>query len=140
AMALENPVRRDLQLLALFTGIRTDGVRNLRWEDVDFDEELIFVARAKGDKPYSLPMVGTVREILERRQAENPKLPWLAAFGGNDHGYVFPTLSRNMSRVIPIAEVKEAHYVKGTSTRVNLLPGIHVSRRTFNSVAAEIGI
>lgn len=140
AMKLENPVRRDLQLVALFTGIRTDGVRNLRWEDVDFDEELIFVARAKGDKPYSLPMVKTVREVLERRLAENPKLPWLADFDGNDHGCVFPTLSRDMSRVIPVAEVKEAHFVKGTTTRVNLLPGIHISRRTFNSVAAEIGI
>jgi hypothetical protein len=32
-MKLENPVRRDLQLVALFTGIRSDGVRNLRWEE-----------------------------------------------------------------------------------------------------------
>jgi integrase len=64
-------IRRDLQLLSLFTGVRTDGVRNLRWEDVDFDDELIEITRAKGDPPYTLPMTATVREILERRQAEN---------------------------------------------------------------------
>ena len=107
-MKPENPVRRDLQLVALFTGIRSDGVRNLRWEDVDFDAALILVARAKGDRPYSLPMVKTVRKILERRQADNTTSALLSPFGG-DHGFVFPSLSRDMTRVIPVAEVKERH-------------------------------
>ena len=149
-MKLENPVRRDLQLVALFTGIRSDGVRNLRWDDVDFDEELMFVARAKGDRPYSLPIVKTVRKILERRKADNAASAMLSPFGG-DHGFVFPSLSRDMKRVIPVAEVKERHHVMdadgnvvrdddGEPVRVNTVPGIHVSRRTFNSVAAEIGI
>lgn len=149
-MKLENPVRRDLQLVALFTGIRSDGVRNLRWEDLDFDAELIQVARAKGDRPYSLPMVKTVRKILARRKADNTTSPLLAPFGG-DHGFVFPSLSRDMKRVIPVAEVKERHQLMhadgwavrdedGEPVRVNTLPGIHVSRRTFNSVGAEIGI
>ncbi|HEX8109931.1 MAG TPA: tyrosine-type recombinase/integrase [Kofleriaceae bacterium] len=83
-LKLENPVRRDLHLVALFTGIRSDGVRNLRWEDVDFDAELIQVARTKGDRPYSLPMVKTVRKILQRRKADNATSPLLARFGG-DH-------------------------------------------------------
>ena len=149
-MRLENPVRRDLQLVALFTAIRSDGVRNLRWEDVDFDAELIQVARAKGDRPYSLPMGKTVRKILQRRKADNATSPLLSPFGG-DHGFVFPSLSRDMKRVIPVAEVKERHQLThadgravrdedGEPVRVNTLPGIHVSRRTFNSVAAEIGI
>ncbi|HEX8109930.1 MAG TPA: hypothetical protein VF516_19500 [Kofleriaceae bacterium] len=53
--------------------------------------------------------------------------------------------------MIPVAEVKERHQLTnangrvmrdadGEPVRVNTLPGIHVSRRTFNSVAAEIGI
>jgi integrase len=107
-MKLENPVRRDLQLVALFTGIRSDGVRNLRWADVDFGAELIQVARAQGDRPYSLPMVKTVRKLLERRKADNAR-----------------------------SELRDED---GEPVRVNTLPGIHVSRRTFNSVAAEIGI
>jgi len=83
-------------------------VRNLRWEDVDFDADLIQVARAKGDRPCSLPMVKTVRRILLRRKADNATSALLAPFGG-DHGFVFPSLSRNMKRVIPVAEVKERH-------------------------------
>ena len=117
---------------------------------MDFDAELIQVARAKGDRPYSLPMVKTVRKILERRKADNATSALLSPFGG-DHGFVFPSLSRDMKRVIPVAEVKERHQLTnadgrvvrdddGEPVRVNTLPGIHVSRRTFNSVAAEIGI
>lgn len=95
-------------------------------------------------------MVKTVRKILARRKADNTTSPLLAPFGG-DHGFVFPSLSRDMKRVIPVAEVKERHQLMhadgwavrdedGEPVRVNTLPGIHVSRRTFNSVAAEIGI
>jgi len=149
-MALKNQVRRDLQVIGLFTAIRSDGLRNLRWDDTDFDEDLIQVTRAKGDRPYSLPMVKTVRKILERRRAENAKSPLFAPFGG-DNGYVFPSLSRDMKRVIPVAEVKERHQVvdddgqvvlddDGEPLRENIVPGIHVSRRSYNSVAAEIGI
>lgn len=32
-MMLEYQVRSDLQIMALFTGIRCDGVRNLRWDE-----------------------------------------------------------------------------------------------------------
>lgn len=36
-----NPVRRDLQLVSLFTGIRSDGIRQLRWEDIDHERILL---------------------------------------------------------------------------------------------------
>lgn len=138
--ALANPVRRDLQMVALFTAVRTDGLRNLEWDDVDFEADLLHVRKAKGDQPYTLPMTRTVRDILERRREENRAL-----FGylGGDHGNVFPSVSRDGKRVQPVAEVKERKTVKnelGERTRVRHLPGIHASRRTFNSVAIEIGV
>lgn len=147
-MAMKNHVRRDLQLVALFTGVRTDGIRRLRWEDVDFDEDLIQIQNAKGDRPYTVPMVGTVREILEARQTENAKL--FEAYGGDD-GWCFPSLSRDMKRVQHVAEVKERAYVldgkgnikrdkDGTPIRETYLPGIQACRKTFNSVAMEVGV
>jgi integrase len=107
-MAMKNHVRRDLQRVALFTGVRTDGVRRLRWEDVDLDEDLIQIRNAKGDRPYTIPMVGTVREILEARRAANEHL--FTAYGGDD-GWCFPSLSRDFKRVQHVAEVKERAYV-----------------------------
>jgi integrase len=139
-----NPVRRDLQLVSLFTGIRSDGIRQLRWDDLDEERRLIHVRKAKGDKPYTLPLVETVRSILERRRAENARTfaPW-----GGDHGWCFPTLSRAAPfHVIPVSEVKEHRTDRaredkeGRPLRVLHLPGIHANRRTFNSVAIEIGI
>lgn len=148
---MKNAVRRDLQLVGLFTSARSDGLCHLRWdENIDFDAEIIHVTRVKGGRAYSLPMVKTVRKILERRKADNAEDPVLVPFGG-DNGYVFPSLSRDMKRVIPVAEPKERHQLTddngrvvrdedGNAVRVNTLPGIHVSRRTYNSVAAEIGV
>jgi len=141
--AMENPVRRDLQLVSLFSGIRSDGICHLRWEDVDFDEDLLQVRKAKGDKPYTLPMTKTVRDILEKRRNENASE---FAERGGDHGWCFPSLSRDMKDVIAVAEPKERRTVKaetdedGDAKRIQYLPGIHANRRTFNSVAMEIGI
>lgn len=139
-----NPVRRDLQLVSLFTGIRSDGIRQLRWEDLDQERGLLHVRKAKGDKPYTLPLVETVRAILARRRTENAATfgPW-----GGDQGWCFPSLSRAAPfQVIPVAEVKERRIDRtreddeGRPVRVQHLPGIHANRRTFNSVAIEIGI
>lgn len=147
-MGMDNGVRRDLQLVALFTSVRTDGVRNLRWTDVDFDDELIHVTRAKGDRPYTVPMTKTVREVLERRQRENA--PLMQPFGG-DHGFVFPSLARDGKTVQAVAEVKERRVVRGKDgkpvrtddgeyVRETYLPGVQACRKTFNSVAIEIGV
>ncbi|MCX5747516.1 MAG: integrase family protein [Proteobacteria bacterium] len=142
-MAMDNAVRRDLQLVSLFTGIRSEGLRNLRWDDVDRERALLHVRKAKGDKPYTLPLVATVRKLLDERQVDNAK-----GFGhlGGDQGWVFPSISRDMQRVQAVAEVKERRLDKtredddGDPVLVKYLPGIHANRRTYNSVAIEIGI
>lgn len=136
------PVRRDLQLISLFTGIRADGLRHLRWSDVDEEQRLLQVTHAKGDKPYTIPLVATVRGILARRRAENAVM--FAAQGGDD-GWIFPSLTRSAPfRVIPVVDVKERRLIgraeDGRPMFAQHLPGTHANRRTFNSVAIEIGI
>lgn len=151
-MAMSNPVRRDLQLVALFTGVRTEGVRTLRWEDIDEEDGLIYIARAKGDRPYTVPLTKTVREVLERRRRENPAYVRDELLSGDgDQGWVFPSLSRDRRTVQAIAEPKERAVVRdakgrakrdedGNYIRETYLPGIQACRRTYNSVAIEIGI
>jgi integrase len=143
-LAMPSAVRRDLQLVSLFTGVRSDGVRHLRWEDVDEERRLLHIRKAKGDKPYTIPLVETVRAILVERRADNVTrfAPW-----GGDAGLIFPTLSRLAPfHVIPVANVKEwrtdrsRENADGRPVRVQVVPGVHANRRTFNSVALEIGI
>jgi len=139
-MAMRNGVRRDLQLAAMFSAVRSEGLRTLTWADADFDEELIHVAKAKGDRPYTIPMTATLREILERRQRENAIE--FKPLGG-DHGFVFPSITRERPfRVIAVSEPKEREVDRVTGERVKPpeLLGIHASRRTYNSIAMEIEI
>jgi integrase len=131
-----SPVRRDLQLFCLFTGLRSESARTLEWADVNGTE--LHVKRAKGDKPYTIPMTATVAEILERRRKENA-----VEFGphGGDHGLAFPTLTRARPyKVQPVAEPKEWRTDSKTGARERYLPGLHALRRTWNSIAIEAGI
>lgn len=130
--------RRDIQLLALFSSVRAEGLRNLRFEDINEEAGVFTVRITKGDRPYSVPMNKTIREIFARRRAENPELKLWEDYEGDD-GWVFPTRTRGAPfAVVPLAEPKEWRIVKGK--RVQHLPGLHPLRRTYASVAAEAGV
>lgn len=127
-----SPVRRDLHLIALFTGLRSESVRSLRWDDVDWDRALLHVAKAKGDRPYTIPLTATHMEILRKRERENA--PEFGPLGG-DHGWIFPGVARGSRRVQPVASGRP--WKRDGAAK---LPGLHELRRTYNSVAMEIGI
>ncbi|WP_224961840.1 tyrosine-type recombinase/integrase [Geomonas subterranea] len=55
------------------TGCRLSEVLNLRYEDVNFESNLISIWINKGERPRSIPMTRRVRSILEGRQAGDPK-------------------------------------------------------------------
>jgi integrase len=131
------PVRRELHLMALFTGLRSESLRHLRWDDIDEERGLLRVSKAKGGRAYVVPLVAAHLELLARLRADRPVV--LAGLGvPDDGGWVFPTRTRSGSldpqrgtppSVIPLAEPGEEG-----------LPGLHALRRTYNSVAAEVGI
>lgn len=127
-----SPVRRDLHLFCLFSGLRSESARSLRWEDVDYERALLHVRKAKGDKPYTIPVAATHIEILLRRAREN--VPEFGPWGG-DHGWVFPGLDRTRRHVQPVVSDRPWR-----RTEEGKMPGLHALRRTYNSVAQEIGI
>ena len=130
--------RRDIQLLALFSGIRAEGLRNLRWEDIDEAAGCFSVRVVKGDRPYSVPLCKTIRDIFASRRKENPALALFDGYTG-DEGWVFPTRTRSKPfAVVPLAEPKEWRIIN--DERVQWLPGLHPLRRTYASVAAEAGV
>ncbi|MBZ0235220.1 MAG: integrase arm-type DNA-binding domain-containing protein [Deltaproteobacteria bacterium] len=150
-----SPVRRDLQLFALCTGMRDHAACHVRWEHVDLDRGLLFVPRPKGGekRAFTLPLAPGVVRMLRARREENGIL--FAPYGG-DHGWAFPSLSRKgaevgsrthgrdesapIATVIPVAESKERRRDPATGKMALYLPGLHTLRRTFLTVATEIGI
>lgn len=135
-----SPVRRDLHLFCMFSAMRSEAARHVRWEHVDLDALSLKVPNPKGGeaKAFRLPLGPTLVELLRRRRTENAVE--FEPYGG-DAGYVFPSLTRAKPfRVQPIAEAKERRLNRVTGERERYLTGPHVSRRTFLSVAAEAGI
>jgi integrase len=142
------PVRRDLRIFCLTTGMRDEAARHVRWEHIDFKRASLTVPKPKGGeaKAFTLPLGPRLVERLKERQRQNETL---FADHGGDHGWAFPALSRfrdeetGAVQVIAMRESKEYREVidaKGKSHRERLIVGNHTSRRTFLSVATEIGI
>ncbi|MBI2059541.1 MAG: site-specific integrase [Nitrospirae bacterium] len=61
---------RPFVVLALHTGIRLSGLKELLWGDVDFSAGVIDVQEAKGGRNYQVPMNRVVRETLRRMRDE----------------------------------------------------------------------
>lgn len=146
---LSNSIRRDLQMLTLFTGLRDANATTLRFEIVDWNRGGFVIPMSK-TTPFTIPFGSTVREILEARRAENQMI-----FTAGDGGWVFPTTNEE-GRVIPVDETKERRrdtvappwlkhgparqpYVP-TGKRLAFLPGLHTLRRTFLSVSDDLGV
>lgn len=135
--AIHNPIRRDLQLLLLFTGLRSTDAKTIRWEHVDMVRKTLHRPKPKGgvDRAFTIPLSEFVLGILRRRRRENDVL-----FPGSE--WVFPARSRS-GAVAHVAEAKELRGIvteKGTESKVAVLPSPHRLRDTFLTAAHECDV
>ncbi len=124
--ALTNPVRRDLQLFLLFTGLRSLDARTVRWEHVDFPRGTLHRPKPKGgeDRAFTIPLSRFVLDLLLARRATNPP----------DAGWTFPARNR-AGETTHVIEPKEQRLVAGR--KVSHLPSPHRLRDTFATAAHE---
>ena len=66
----------DLVEVLADTGCRLSEMLNLKYEDINFETNLISIWVNKGDKPRSIPMTRRVKNILASRQADNLVKPF----------------------------------------------------------------
>lgn len=109
-LELENPIRRNYNLLVLFTGLRRNDAASMRWEHVNLTDEpretrvwnvgkqawetvelparTVVRPSPKGGakRAFSIPLSSEIIKILDRRRNENAVL-----FEDGDNGWVFPT-------------------------------------------------
>ncbi|MEM7518866.1 MAG: tyrosine-type recombinase/integrase, partial [Planctomycetota bacterium] len=131
--ALRNPVRRDLQLVLLFTGLRSLDARTMRWEHIDFESGTVHRPNPKGgeERAFTVPLARFVLDLLEYRRRQN------AADPEGDGGWVFPSRDRAGART-HVIESKEQRTVAGS--RRTRLPSPHRLRDTFATAAHEAGV
>jgi integrase len=135
--AMRNPIQRDGLAFALFTGLRSEDVRTIRYEHVDWRERTLLLPDPKGGKErsFKIPLSATCIEILRRRQRENPESPLLLE---GDAGYAFPGINAD-GKVGPIADLRQQVHDGDKHGRFPA-EDVHTLRRTYESVAHEAGI
>ncbi len=116
------PIRRDLQLFILFTGMRKTAACEACLEHLDLDTGFLFVPKPKGGerRAFYLPLSDHLVGLLKARVAND------AADFGARSPWLFPSI---LSASGHVEEPKEQG-----------LPGPHALRRTFATVAAEAGL
>jgi len=134
---MRNPIQRDGLTFALFTGLRSEDVRTVRFEHVDFDARTLRLPDPKGgaDRAFTIPLPERCVQILERRRKDNRRE--LGRDDG-DHGWAFPAVGAK-GEVGAIGDLREQRHEGGKHWRFPL-EDVHTLRRTYTSVAQAAGV
>jgi integrase len=117
-----HPVRRDLHLFMVLTGMRRTSACEARASDLDLASGRLHVPKPKGGsaRAFDLPLSGPLADLLGHRAEESPRLhrksPWL-----------FP------------AESKSGHVAEVAQHELDGLTG-HALRHTFATLAVQAGV
>ncbi len=120
--SLQNPIRRDVHIFLLLTGMRRRAATGARWEHMDWEKGCLFVPKPKGgeERAFFLPLSGYLIDMLQERRDENemlfPGSPWL-----------WPAKSR------------DGHVTEPKETKRGLPPP-HVLRHSYASFAKAAGL
>jgi len=61
----ENMKRKVVLALLYYAGLRLSEARNLRWENIDFERELIHIKQTKGEKERVVFLHQELKKLLE---------------------------------------------------------------------------
>ena len=114
---------RDIFLLGLFTGLRKTEIMSLKWEDIDLRSRILTARNTKNHRDHSLPLPDFLVRLLRERKPDTGKSPYV--FPGKDLTVRIRDIDDSRFRVIDESGIKFT---------------IHDLRRTFATIAAEMGI
>jgi integrase len=121
---LPNPIRREMHLFMLLSGLRRQDVLTARWEHLDEERKALRIPAPKGgaERAFDLPLSEPMFDCLKRaKTAGNTFFPKQSQI------WVFPAETGH------IAEVKEDGKVKLSHTG-------HALRHSFRTLAGATGI
>lgn len=128
---VENPIRRDYLLFALFSGMRRQSIATMRWEHVDFERRVLHVPNPKGgeERAFYLPLSNYLLDLLRGRQRENPELVKMQVIPDDTQEWVWPAYAGT-------------GHIREPREKINGMDHftIHDLRRTFITVAESLDI
>jgi integrase len=84
----ENETARDFIILSLMTGARKTNVLMMRWEQIDWHNDVWRIPDTKNGDPVSLPLIKQAKEILEKRYKERKNTSGWVFEGQGKSGYL----------------------------------------------------
>jgi integrase len=114
---------RPLMIVAIGTGMRRGDQFNLRWEQIDFQRDVVHVPNSKTGKDYDVPMNEDVRNVLLQLRRESQ---------GSEHVFV------NQETGKPYTDLKKAFRMACRLARIENLRW-HDLRHTFGTRLGEAG-
>ena len=117
-----HPIRRDLHLFMILTGMRRTSACEARTADLDLTAGSLHVPKPKGgvSRAFDLPLSGPLVDLLSHRLAENPQLHRKSL-------WLFP------------ADSKSGHVAEVAQHELNGLTG-HALRHTYATLALQAGV
>jgi len=96
-----NGVLKPLVVVALHTGMRRGELFGLRWEDIDFEQGIIWLLVTKSGKRRNIPMNDEVRRVLDSIE-RHPKGPYVFC---SKSGKRFEDVRRSFNRALQRAGI-----------------------------------
>jgi integrase len=121
---LPNPIRREMHLFMLLSGLRRQDVLTARWDNLDEGRKALRIPAPKGgtERAFDLPLSDPMLACLKRTKAAGNTF-----FPEQSRIWVFPAETGH------VAEVKEEGKLKLSHTG-------HALRHSFRTLAAAAGI
>ena len=92
---------RDILWIGVYTGMRLDEVRSLRWERIDLERLILRVDETKTGEVLELPITRQLAEIFERRWAQAER----ASPGKPLTGFLFPSDWSRTGHIVDVQPV-----------------------------------
>jgi integrase len=90
----------DLVEVLLDTGCRLSEILDLRYDDINYDSNLISIWVNKGDRPRSIPMTSRARTVMMARQVTNKLKPFTVTISQADKAWAWARKEMHLEKDI----------------------------------------